>query len=332
MPIAVVDGNYLLHRCMRAGDLAQLRNRHDKPTGGVMGFLKSLRKILIEQQVNVCTVVFDGGISQRRRALYPEYKGSKYRTPEDPLYEEPDPDPEKSQYRRDFSRQRTYLQHVLPLLGTRVVRIVGWEADDLCYRIASKYHERPGSVLLVSDDLDYVQAVNEWRSREPDVGDQYGSLSVLRPIHDEHITESNFRFLVGHDLSHHLLWRAIVGDGSDKIRGVEGVGKGWLRKIFDAYHGPTAYPFEEFIVWCFEHKTKTVRKIADQLDVVLRNYELMAFHLEPYPDGTASQVQNLLDAPVEADIVKVKYYLTELDLFSITDQIHHWITPFQRLR
>jgi len=330
MVTAIYDGNYQLHRCMRAGDLAGLRNRHGKPTGGLMGFLKSMQKTLTQLNAQRAVVVFDGGISTRRRSLYPQYKGAKYREPDSEFFEPMDE--ERAQYAKDFSKQGQYLRHALGLLGVRCVKLLGWEADDICFRIAEHYNKQPGSVVLVSDDKDYLQAVHTWRSREPDSEEQYGSISVCRPIADELVTYANFRHLVGHEIGHHLLWRAIEGDGSDKIRGIHGVGKGTLKKIFAEYDGNTRYPYEDFVLWCMEHRTKTVRKIADNFDVLHRNYELMALEQEPYPVEVSDKVKSVLEAPVETDIAAIKYFLTEMDLFSITKYLHKWIVPFQRLR
>lgn len=336
MVTAIFDGNYLLHRCMRAGDLANLHNRKGKPTGGVMGFLKSMQKTLREYSVRRCIVVFDAGISPRRRALYPGYKGAKYRAPDDPHFEE-NLDPEKALYFEEFEQQRRYLQHMLRHLVVRIVKIKGWEADDLCYRIARHYNKETGTVLLVSDDQDYLQAVREWKLRGSPVNhpevvrEDHGSLRVYRPIADELVTELNFVAHLGHYLSQHLLHRAIVGDSSDKIEGVFGVGKGWMRKVFADYKGSTAYPFEDFFLYCMEHRTKTVQKIAEQMHVVLRNYELMCLDEEPYPTEVEQQVLATLAEPRELNMSGALRFMHELDLHSITSQFPTWVTPFQRL-
>lgn len=336
MVTAIFDGNYLLHRCMRAGELASLRNRKGKPTGGVMGFLKSMQKTLRNYSIKRSVVVFDAGISPRRRALYPGYKGVKYRTVEDPFYEE-NLDPEKALYMQDFEQQRRYLQHLLRHLVVRVVKIKGWEADDLCYRIAQHYVESPGTVYLVSDDQDYLQAVREWSERgspvnHPEIVREIrGSLRVYRPIADELVTSKNFHALCGHGLAQHLLYRAIVGDSSDKIDGVFGVGKGWMRKIFVEYTGDTTYPFEDFFLYCMEHRTKTVQKIAEQMHVVLRNYELMCLDEEPYSKEVETQVLETLSEPRELNMSGALRFMHELDLHSITSQFATWVLPFQRL-
>jgi 5'-3' exonuclease len=330
MITAIFDGNYLLHRCMRAGDLGKLHNRYGKPTGGVMGFLKSTQKTLRTYSITRCITVFDGGISSRRRFLYPEYKGAKYREPDDPLFLEND-DPERALYHEEFAQQRRYLQLLLKLLGIYVVRLRDWEADDLCYRIAKYYNRQPGVVYLVSDDQDYFQAVYDWSTRHSDGAIDCGSLRLYRPIADELITEHNFSAIVGHRIEQHLLYRAIVGDGSDKIKGVAGVGGGWMRKIFEEYKGSTVYPFEDFFLFCMEHRTRTVRKISEQLDVVLRNYELMNLDLEPYPIEVEQQVTSILTEDLGVDLGEVRKFLVQLELSSILSQYAQWVIPFQRL-
>jgi len=316
MRSAIFDGNYLLHRCCRVGGLASLRDRQDRPTGGIQGFLKSIHAFLLSFEIDSCTVVFDAGISKRRRSIFPEYKGNKYRDKSDPLHSEPDD--EKKAYLDDFRKQMYCIQHLLKLIGIPVVKVKGWEADDLVYRIATE-HSAPGLVTVISDDRDYLQIVEE-------------NIQVYRPIASEIITESNFSDAVGHEKHQTLLRKSIVGDGSDKIPGILGVGNKTLDKLFLEGAPVGEYPFEDFILYCMNHKSKKVRAISDCMDVVVRNYELMCLDMEEYPRELKKDVNRILSNKPGLQLVKLQHFLNELDLFQISDQLHTWVLPFQRLR
>jgi len=317
---AVIDGNYLLHRCMRAGDLGTLRNRYGKPTGGIYGFLKSLQSVLSDNSVERCYTVFDGGVSTRRREIFPGYKGRKWRELDDPFYEERDET--DKQFDRDFRVQQAYLKRILRKLGVRVIQLEGWEGDDLIYRI-STLHAPEGIVYIVSDDKDFFQVPTDYTEV---------SIQLIRPIAGQHITEATFDLVVGYPQEEFFLRKAVNGDGSDKIPGVDGVGSGTLNKIFNEGAPVCPYPFEDFFSFCADHRSKRVQRISDQRNVVIRNVELVDLEMELYSDKIAQEVQEKSEIVDAVDINEVKSFLTDMDMFTIVKILHWWVLPFQRLR
>lgn len=321
MKTALIDGNYLLHRCMRVGAVAKLTNRHGKPTGGFFAALRSIHGALAANHIDSAYIVFDSGISARRRELLPCYKGARYREPGDPYYEKPDADHER--YLQKFRLQRAMLEYILPKLGMRVVRIkepYGWEADDLIYALT---HLVPcNNVIVISDDKDMYQMVIEHT---------HGFVHVIRPIAKKHLTESNFEDIVGYPLCEDLLRHSILGDKSDNIPKVPGCGEKGIDDIFAEGAPVCPYPFEAFFMWCMEHRLKKVRAIADNMDLVLTNYELIALHYEDTRPAHAV-LKDIIYMPVSVDLTTVRRFLTELDLLSIVRDLHSWAIAFQRLR
>lgn len=316
MLTAIFDGNYLLHRCMRVGALAELENRHGKPTGGFFASLKSIQGYLSTNQADNCYIVFDAGISRRRRIIYPGYKGARYRNDDDPLFESMDED--TSTYLNKFRLQRALLQHALAKLGLRVLRVKGFEADDIIGAVAhyvTRYAEKGNykKVHIVSDDKDMIQLAHE----EPGV-----AINIVRPIAKQIIRECPDGF---------LLKKALMGDKSDDIPGIPGVGKTTIERMFE--EGAPIVPIRdvsELFIWCMDHKSKRVRKIADHIDVVLRNYELIALHLEDVSEAMPAIEAAASLKPV-IDVMALRHLFTELDLYSIIKDFHVWIVPFQRL-
>lgn len=321
MITALIDGNYLLHRCMRVGSVAGLTNRYGKPTGGFFASIRSIHGAISANRVGSAYVVFDSGISARRRKLYPPYKGSRYREVGDPFYVELDD--ETRGYLRKFRLQRAMLEFILPRMGVRVARIkepYGWEADDLIYALT--FLVPSNAVLVVSDDKDMYQMVQS----TPD-----GYVHVIRPIAQKHLKQDNFEAIVGHPQCEDLLRKAILGDKSDNIDKVPGPGKKGVDDIFEEGAPVCEYPFEEFFLWCMDHRLKKVRSISDNMDIVLRNYELMDLSQEDIQPAV-SPLREIIYEPVSVDLAKVRHFFTELDLLSIVRDLHTWIIPFQRLQ
>jgi DNA polymerase I len=321
---AIFDGNYMLHRCMRQGQLAEMATSRGEATGGIFGSLRTIRKELMDLAAHRCIVVFDGGISKRRRAIYEPYKGARARPLDSDYYEEKsDKDLE---YRLSFTKQLIHLQALLPHLGIITLQFDGWEADDICYRVARHYFEQQDSaVWLVSDDKDYLQAVDlrEIPGRS--------SIGIVRPIARETVTVANFYSMVGHRREHHLFWRAIEGDSSDKIKGVYGVGAGRLMTLFSEYQGIVEYPFEEILFYCMSHRSKVIRKIYEDLDVVLRNYELLDFESEPFNEETRSMLELALQRPVLLNRHLTREALHYLEMSKMLREYSDWLLPFRRI-
>lgn len=321
MNVAIFDGNYLLHRSMRVGPVSALTNRYGKHTGGFFASLKSIHWTLVDYKIESAYVVFDSGISSRRRELLPEYKGPRYRSKDDPLYEEMDED--HASYLQKFRSQRVMLEYILPRLGVHSVRLKephGWEADDIIYGLTRRITS--SNILVVSDDKDMFQLVSNHENKRVD---------LYRPIAKQYITEESFEDELGYSKAENLLRKAILGDPSDNIPKVPGCGAKGVDTLFKEGAPVCPYPFCDFLAWCIDHRMKKVRSISDNLDIVLRNYELMDLTFEDI-SAANEQLATIIQSPVSIDLVTVKRFFTELDLLSLVKMLHIWIIAFQRLR
>lgn len=328
--IAIFDGNNILHRSMRVGELAGLESRNGKPTGGLFGVLRIIRSILYEYNIDKCFFVMDDGISSRRREIFPEYKGDKYRSRDDPYYVEPDD--EKKDYHRKFLSQRAVLFLMLPMLGIRTIKISGWEADDLiCALVNEIKNHDTGTIYVVSNDGDMLQLVGEHRGT---------SINIIRyrgKKHDsgsptEIISLYNFEKREGCKIHEYLFRRAILGDkNSDNIPGVPGAGKVTVEKLLehrDEFN--VVYPFDDIFIHCDGNKDFRFRKVAEYIDVLLRNYDLMRLDMEDV-SSISDVIEDCVLLNPDVKLASLKRMLTELDLFSILKDLHSWIIPFQNL-
>lgn len=323
MRTLIVDANHLLHRNMRVPETSDLENHQGKPTGGLFGSLRSIHATLCVFRPKQCVVIFDGGISKRRREIYPPYKGSRYRDENDPLYVEMD---EKTvMYRAKFDYQRACLMFILPRLGVYTWQYDGWEADDVIAAMC-KYFERRGghTAYVMSDDKDMLQLVRD---------NEQITVKVIRAIAKQVVSVDNFEQIFNCDQQEFELKHILSGDpGSDNIPGIPGVGKKTIEGMFDEAVGslPYNYPFSELFVFCDGHGNKRVQRIANNIDIVIRNHELMCLPLEDW-----SPLWPVFDAdlakPIDIDLLAVNSILTKLDVFSILKEFHTWLVPFQKL-
>ena len=317
----LVDGNYLLHRSIYAKDLAKLANRHGKPTGGFYGCMKTLHSLLYRFEVDRCIFAMDGGISARRRMIHPLYKGSRHRQPNDPHYAPP----KDEDHHRAFSLQAAYLKRVLPHLGISFVRLKDCEGDDIIAEVVKRF-VKPGVVYICSTDQDFYQLVGTTSVSEGNV-----HVRIYNPQAEWVLTERNFQDTVGYPQDQALLRKLIDGDGSDNFKGVPNVGKVWINKMLDSFEGEVVYPYDDFFFHCATMKGKRPAAVVDNVDVVLRNYELACLTMPLLSPAEIEQLGQSLTSKVSVDIVHVRKIFEELDLFSLTNTLHKWVIPFQRL-
>ena len=201
--IALIDAHYMLHRAAHVKELSILRSSWGASTGGALGVLRGIHDTL--DRFPLCdrvVLVFDGGISQRRRKIYPNYK---VREAVDVA--------EHAAYMTMFRENRDLLQSLAPTLGVRSVELKHREADDLIGLLATKAENQGELVVIVSDDKDMYQLVSR-------------NIWVYRPMAQQVVRIDTFPGVTGGiTWGHWLLYRATTGDASDRIPGIEGVGE-----------------------------------------------------------------------------------------------------------
>lgn len=309
MAVGIIDGHYLLHRVMHVPLLRMLSTKDGKPTGGCFGFIKSIRATIgMWGEIRRLVVVFDGGHSKRRKAIFKGYKNRKHNT---------EVDSDGLSYQKKFSMQLSYLQFVLPKLGIKVVRLPGREGDDVVGLLARSSVD--SLKIVVSDDKDMYQLVDE-------------DVHVWRPLREERVTLANFEEFAGCKKEHFLLRKACLGDASDTIPGIKGVGKKTVDKVLEECEDIGPYPHDAFFETALEIPGKKIQDIVENLDVVLRNYKLVDISLEEFTEEEVSLVKCIIDRKSEFDVLAVKRIFIGLEFFSLVENFSQWVTPFQMLR
>ena len=206
--VLLVDGSALLYRSYFAFIRNPLRNSRGEPTSVTYGVLQTLQNLLERRPPDRLAVVFDTGKPTFRHKVYAEYKAHR----------PPTPDELKAQ----IPRARLAIE----LLGIPIVEQEGVEADDLIGTLAKEAERDGATVLLVTGDKDFFQIISE---RIQVLSPQ--GRGDLVPMDAAAVRE---RFGVAPDEMVDLL--ALMGDASDNVPGVPGIGEKTAAQLIKQFH------------------------------------------------------------------------------------------------
>ena len=194
----LVDGFNLAYRCFHG--LPELTRADGFPTGALHGWVKSLWKLTDMERPEATLVFFDLGGSQDRLALHPEYKAQRAEMPE-PLV-----------------KQLPVIKTLTRAMGLVGIEQDGVESDDLLASQAVALARAGHDVVIVSSDKDFAQIVDERITimlPPPTANPKLG----WRPLNAAGVLEK-----FGVPPSQIAEYLALVGDSSDNIPGLDGVG------------------------------------------------------------------------------------------------------------
>ncbi len=189
----LIDGNSLLNRAFYA--MGVFTTKDGLPTNGIFGFVKLLFKILEDETPTYLTVAFDLHAPTFRHKMYDAYKGTRKPMPEELVCQVP------------------VLKDLLHVMKIHTVELEGYEADDLIGTLSRAFPET--EVLIYTGDRDSYQLVNE----------RVSVCFTRRGVSDiDRLTGQNFYEKVGLKPYQIIEEKALMGDSSDNIPGVRGVG------------------------------------------------------------------------------------------------------------
>lgn len=231
--ILIVDGSYLLSRQLHVKSLYELKAPDGSGTGGIFGFIRAL-----SHELRVCgdyypIITWDEGLSPRRVAADPYYKHADERAEKDKMtLIEDDPD---DAYLIQYRSQRSSIIELLSYFGVPSIKYKGYEGDDLMY-ILTKISE---DSLVLTDDRDMLQLLGE-------------RCKVRRPMANELWDIDYFLKSRGFsDIYDFILYKAIIGDGSDNIpSSCKGVGEAsvneFIKLVYKFYKSDGVFDFRGY--------------------------------------------------------------------------------------
>ena len=241
--LMLVDGHSILNRAYYG--LPPLTSPDGTPTGALYGFLNILFKFLDEEKPDALAVAFDVSAPTFRHEKYKEYKGT--RKPMDP----------------DLKVQVPLIKEILEAMNVAIVEKPGWEADDIIGTLSKKYSKDGNPVTIVSGDKDLLQLVDEnITMKNPKTS--RGQTTVVNYTPEDVIEEYG---VTPHEF---ILLKAIMGDTSDNIPGVKGIGPKTAAPIVAKYH-----TLDEVIAHIDDLSSASVKKkMAEGVDSMKLSYFL----------------------------------------------------------
>ena len=197
--LMVLDGNSIVNRAFY-GVSSNLTTRTGQPTNAVFGFLNILNKLLDEEQPQALCVTFDRKAPTFRHQAYEGYKAQRKPMPE------------------ELASQMPILKEVLSALNIPMYELDGWEADDLIGTIARRDEGAGWDTVIVTGDKDSLQLVTDHTTVKL-VSTRMGRTTT------KDMTPESFREAYGFAPIHIIDLKALMGDASDNIPGVKGIGE-----------------------------------------------------------------------------------------------------------
>ncbi|MCI8466505.1 MAG: DNA polymerase I [Lachnospiraceae bacterium] len=208
--IVLIDGYSILNRAYY-GIHAGMTNFEGLHTNAVYGFLNILFKILDEENPAYLAVAFDVKAPTFRHKLYEAYKGTRKGMPE------------------ELHEQVPVTKEVLSAMGIPTVELAGYEADDLLGTLAARCEAAGLTVVLVSGDRDLLQLASE--KTKVRIPKTKGGQTIVEDYYDRDVVER-----LGVTPKEFIDVKALMGDASDNIPGVTGIGEKTAYALIKEYH------------------------------------------------------------------------------------------------
>jgi len=199
--LLIVDGANALYRAFFG--IPALRSASGVPTNAALGFVNMLLKALREEAPDGAVVVFDPPGKTFRHEMYADYKAGRDAMPE------------------DLSTQIPLVRALIEAQRIPIVEVPGFEADDVIATLVARM-PAPAEVLIVSTDKDLMQLVTD-------------RVTLLDGIRDRRYDPAAVKERFGAEPEKILDVRALVGDASDNIPGVKGIGAKGAAKLIDEW-------------------------------------------------------------------------------------------------
>ena len=208
MKLMVIDGNSIVNRSFYG--VRPLTTRDGTPTNAVYGFVTTLLRLTEEEAPDALCVTFDRREPTFRHLAYDGYKAQRKGMPE------------------ELAVQMPILKEVLDAMDIPRYELAGYEADDLIGTISRKCEAAGWECVAVTGDKDSLQLVTD-RTRVKLVSTRMGQTTT------KDMTPEAFRAEYGFDPIHIIDLKALMGDTSDNIPGIKGVGEKTAMALVQRY-------------------------------------------------------------------------------------------------
>jgi len=205
--IYILDSYGLIYRCYFAFISRPLTNSRGENISALFGFFRNLHAVFTHYKPRYIAAAFDSRTPTFRHEMYDEYKATRAKTPD------------------DLHAQIPWIEDILASLGIPILQCDGYEADDIIATVAAKAAASGRTCRILSGDKDLMQLVN-------------GTTQILKPdtaLVWKAIDSNGVKAEWGVLPERMLDLLSLIGDASDNVPGVKGVGPKTACKYIDAY-------------------------------------------------------------------------------------------------
>lgn len=307
--ILIVDG---LNLFLRNFAVLNYINTDGTHIGGLGGFLRSLGSLVKQLKPTSIYVVFDGvGSSVNRKNLLPEYKSGRNVLRVNKVSF-------SSQEKENESKtnQIIHLIHYLQCLPIKILSLDGVEADDIIAYLSKELTiNKKNKTYIVSADNDFLQLVDE-------------NILMYRSVEKEFVTPQTVKQKYGVYPYNFLLYKTLMGDSSDKVGGVKGLGKGKFDKLFpevlksekltlDYIYDICAQKFKEHVIYC---------RALENFDNLRKAYKIMDLSNPMLDDQEKDYIlEQVKESPYELNIETFLKFYNQDGLGNILKNVDYWI-------
>ncbi len=282
--VILVDGNNLLFRSYFATSYTGniMRNSKGFPTNAIYGFINMINKIIHEEKPEYIMIAFDKGKTFRHEK-YKDYKGGRNETPD------------------DLKLQFPVAKELCEAMGIHYFEIDNYEADDIIGTFAKKVEEDPTfNATIISSDKDLLQLISD----EVDV-------KLLKQTGFVRMNRETFKETYGVEPIGMIDLKALMGDASDNIPGVKGIGEKTAISLLSEYQ-----TLDNLYAHIEDIKGKTKEKLLMDKENAYMSKEIATIYRE---------------VPIDTDLNHIQYHgidalqyvklLEELEFFSLIKKL-----------
>jgi len=277
--ILIVDGQNIFIRAYMSDPSLTSNGDH---IGGTKGFIKSLQKFAKNMKPDKIVVVWDGiGGSLRRKQLYKEYKDGRKIARFNRFYDHEQVDEKREKDNRVY--QQALIKVLLDSLPVKQIQIEHVEADDVIAFVANCSSYQNDIKIIASSDKDFMQLCSN-------------KVLLYRPKEDKFWSHEDVIEEYGIHPNNMALAKAMVGDKSDNINGISGVGFKTAIKRFPFLVESKAYSVSDLV----QHAKENIKsipfyqKIIDNEKHVLDNNALMQLYVPLISSEGISRIMSVL--------------------------------------
>ena len=205
MKLLLIDGNSIMNRAFYG--IRMLTAPNGVPTNALTGFMNIYMKLIKEEKPDRICAAFDLKAPTFRHKLYPDYKGTRHGMPD------------------ELAAQMPLIKDILRALGVAIAEQEGYEADDIIGTLSRAAFEHGMECVIMTGDRDSFQLVND-----------KVTVRLASNKEDVFYTPEKIREVYGVEPREMLEVKALMGDSSDNIPGVAGIGEKTALGLIQKYH------------------------------------------------------------------------------------------------